>query len=91
MGTHTYNPEGRYIYDPTQGSTGGYTFVRWYAPDYDPATAQKYDVKDAQGNVVTTWTQDRDGRWYQPGEKARKIIMVIEYSQTNALQKLEEK
>ncbi len=85
LGTHTYNPEGRYIYDPTQGSTGGYTFVRWYAPDYDPATAQKYDVKDAQGNVVTTWTQDRDGRWYQPGEKGEKNYYGYEeYSQTNA-------
>ena len=85
LGTNTYNPEGRYIYDPTQGSTGGYTFVRWYTPNYDPATAQKYEEKDAQGNVVTTWTQDKDGRWYQPGEKGEKNYYGYEeYSQTNA-------
>ncbi len=64
----SYNYDrGEYAWDPR---TNSYAF---YDPvgivNYDPANPPKHELKDAEGKVITTWIQDRNGRWRVEGSK----------------------
>lgn len=56
---------GTYAWDPRTNSYGFYNEVGLM--NYDPANPPKHELKDAEGKVITTWIQDRDGRWRVEG------------------------
>ncbi len=64
--TRSYNYNtGSYAWDPRTNSYGYYS--EYGLANYDPANPTKHELKDAQGNIVTTWVQDKDGRWRVEG------------------------
>ncbi|MBS3071093.1 hypothetical protein J4407_02220 [Candidatus Pacearchaeota archaeon] len=56
---------GKYIWDPATRAN------RWVPIEglltYDPANPSKYEVADADGGILATWIQNKDGRWQIEG------------------------
>lgn len=64
LNKYVYNT-GSYAWDPRTNSYGFYGEAGLV--NYDPANPTKHELKDAEGKVITTWVQDKDGRWRVEG------------------------
>ncbi len=58
-------PGGKLVYNP---STGRPNYVsRTGLTNYDPLNPPKHEAFGADGEIVSTWVQDKDGRWKKEG------------------------